>query len=182
MRKLFNLTTVASGAAIGMIVAGILAVIGGGYAHKIVHDQLSPQKIYFTSDASQLPPSLKQYAGKQVDTAKEAKLFANDYIAMHLQKIGGGQTYSQVSAQYLKDPTNAKLAETRQTLFMGETLRGMLLSAWGWGTVGTIATIAGIVLIGIGGLLLAIPVAAALATRRRTETAPAPRAAATPAV
>src|SRR5690349_5181878 len=112
MRRIFNLTTVASGAAIGMIVAGILAVIGGGYAHKVVHDQLTPQKIFFTSDAKSMPPGIRQYAGRQVDTAGEAKIFADKYIAVHLKEAAGGQTYSQVSAQFLKDPTNAKLAQT----------------------------------------------------------------------
>jgi hypothetical protein len=167
MRKFFTLTTVASGAAIGMIVAGILALVGGGYAHKVVHDQLAPQKIFFAADASQLPPSIREYAGQQVLTGSQAKVFADQYIAVHLQETAGGKTYSQVSQAFLKDPSNAKLAQQRQTLFMGETLRGMLLSAWGWGTVGTVATIAGIALIGIGGVLFAIPVLAGVTGRRR---------------
>jgi hypothetical protein len=171
MRKLFNLTTVASGAAIGMLVAGILALIGGAYDQKVVHDQLSPQKIFFPVKGKELPASLNQFAGQQVDSAKEARAYANDFIGLHLQGIGGGKSYSEVSAAYLKDPTNAKLAATRQSLFMGETLRGMLLSAWGWGTIGTIATIAGFMLIGIGGLLLAVPVLAAIADRRRIAVA-----------
>ncbi len=169
MRKLFNLTTVASGAAIGMILAGVLALIGGAYAKDVVHDQLVPQKIFFNEDASQLPANLKAYAGQQVDTAKEAKLFANDYIGLHLKETAGGKTYSEVSGAFMADTSNEELAQQRQTLFMGETLRGMLLSAWGWGTVGTVATIAGFALIGIGGVLLAIPMAALVASRRRTE-------------
>jgi hypothetical protein len=169
MRKLFNLTTVASGLAIGMMLAGVLAVIGGAYAKDVVHDQLAPQKIFFAEDASKLPANLKQYAGEQVDTAQEAKLFANEYIGLHLQETAGGKTYSEVSGAFMADQDNQELAQQRQTLFMGETLRGMLLSAWGWGTVGTVATIAGISLIGIGGVLLAIPLAALVARRRRTE-------------
>lgn len=167
MGKFFNLTTVASGAALGMIIAGVLALIGGGYANNVVHDQLSPQKIYFPAKGKALPANLNQYAGQQVDTAKEAKAYANDFIGLHLKAIGGGKTYSQVSAAYLADPSNQKLAQQRQTLFMGETLRGLLLSAWGWGTIATIATIAGFVLIGIGIVLLAVPVVAAATNRRR---------------
>jgi hypothetical protein len=174
MRKLFNLTSVATGIAIGMIAVGILAVVGGAYAHKVVHDQLVPQKIYFTDNAKELPGNLKQYAGEQVDTAKEAKVFAQDYIGMHLQGVAKGQTYSEVSGQFMKDPNNQQLAQQRMTLFMGETLRGMLLQAWGWGTVGTIATIAGVALIGIGGILLAVPLLVLVSERRRTA-APAPR-------
>jgi hypothetical protein len=167
MRKLFSLTTVASGAAIGMIVAGVLALIGGAYDQKVVRDQLRPQQIFFPAKGEQLPPKLDQYAGRQVDTAQEAKAYADDYIALHLTEAAGGRTYSQVSAAWLKDPTNEKLAQQRQTLFMGETLRGLLLNAWGWGTIGTLATIAGVALLAIGGLLLAIPLAAAYAARRR---------------
>src|SRR5262245_23711682 len=110
MRKLFNLTSVATGIAVGMIIAGILAVIGGGYAHKVVRDQLTPQKIYFSDNAKELPANLKPYAGEQVDTAKEAKVFADDYIGLHLKGVAKGQTYSEVSGQFMKDPNNQQLA------------------------------------------------------------------------
>ena len=139
MRKFFNLTTVASGIAIGMIVAGALALIGGSYARDVVHDQLVPQQIYFPEKGEELPANLNQYAGQQVDTAKEAEAYANDYIGLHLEGIADGKSYAEVSAASCADPENAELAEQRQSLFMGETLRGTLLSAWGWGTVGTIA-------------------------------------------
>jgi hypothetical protein len=171
--KFFNLTTVAGGIAIGMIIAGVLAIVGGSYAKDVVHDQLVPQQIYFSDDASALPANLKQYAGEQVDTAEEAKAFADDYIGLHLKETADGQTYSQVSGQFMQDPTNEELAQQRMTLFMGETLRGMLLNAWGWGTVGAIATLAGIVLVVIGAILLIAPILSAL-TRRRREGVPAP--------
>jgi hypothetical protein len=172
MRKLFNLTTVASGLAIGMIIAGVFAVIGGSYAHKVVRDQLVPQKIFFSDDQAELPANLKQYAGEQVDTPAEAKVFANDYIGLHLKGTADGKTYSEVSGQFMQDPTNKELAQQRQTLFMGETLRGTLLSAWGWGTIGSVALLAGWVLIGLGTILLAIPLLT-LAADRRSATAPA---------
>ena len=167
-KRIFNLTTVASGAALAMLIAGALAIIGGQYDKKVVRDQLRPQKIFFPVKGKELPVALNKYAGQQVDTAAEAKAYADQFIAVHLKGIGQGQTYSQVSAKFLQDPKNAELAQTRQTLFMGETLRGLLLNAWGWGTVGSIATIAGIALLVIGSFLLAIPLLA-----RRKETAPA---------
>jgi hypothetical protein len=168
MRRVFNLTTVASGAAVGIIIVGVLALVGGAYDRKVVHDQLAPQKIFFPAGKA-LPANLKQYAGQQVDTAKEARAYANDFIGLHLKGIGAGKSYSEVSGQFMADPNNAKLAQQRQTLFMGETLRGMLLNAWGWGTLGTIATLAGIVLIGLGGLLLAVPLLGTVAARRKVE-------------
>ena len=167
MRKYFNLFTVASGIAIGLIVVGSLALVGGRYATNVVHDQLTPQKIYFPQKGKELPANLNEFAGQQVDTAKEAKAYANDFIGVHLQAIGGGKSYSEVSAAWLANPKDQKLAQQRQTMFMGETLRGTLLGAWGWGTMGTIATIAGIVLIGIGAVLLIVPVTLAIADRKR---------------
>ena len=161
MRKFFNLTTVASGIALGMIIAGALALIGGSYARDVVHDQLTPQQIYFPPKGEELPANLNQYAGQQVDTPGEAKAYANDFIGLHLEGIADGKSYAEVSAASMADPNNEELAAQKQSLFMGETLRGTLLSAWGWGTVGTIATIAGFVLIGIGAILLIVPVATA---------------------
>jgi hypothetical protein len=170
--RLTSLTTVAMGAALGLIVGGVLAVIGGSYAHKVVHDQLAPQKVSFAPAGSpQLPPDIKQYAGKPVLDGPTAKVFADKYISRHLQKIGGGKTYSEVSAASLANPSNAKLAALAQTLFRGETLRGLLLNAWGWGVVGTVALIAGWVLIGIGAILFLLPLLNAMLNGRRRATA-----------
>jgi hypothetical protein len=169
IKRIFNLHSVATGAAIGMIVAGVFAIAGGVYAKDVVHDQLVPQKIFFPQKGEELPANLTQYAGQQVDTAAEAKAYANDYIGLHLQEIGGGKSYSEVSGAFMQDQGNEKLAQQRQSLFMGETLRGLLLSAWGWGTVGTVATAAGISLIGIGAILLLIPLLSLVATRRRSD-------------
>jgi hypothetical protein len=93
-RKFFNLTTVASGAALGMIIAGVLALIGGAYANNVVHDQLAPQKISFPAKGKDLPANLNEFAGQRVDTAKEAKAYANDFIGLHLKAIGGGKTFT----------------------------------------------------------------------------------------
>ena len=181
MARFFNLTTVAAFAAVGLILAGVMAFAGGTYAQKVVHDQLAPQKIFFPAAGPKLPANLKQYAGQQVDTAAEAKAFADDYIGLHLKGIGKGQSYSQVSGAFLKDPNNQQLAQQRQTLFMGETLRGMLLNAWGWGTVGNLARVAGIVLLLLGVILLAIPLLALVASRRSSTVAvPVPARTAVP--
>jgi hypothetical protein len=173
MGRVFNLSTVAAGIAAGLLVAGVLALVGGQYANDVVRDQLTPQNIAFPPKGPELPANLNQHAGAKVDTAAEAKAYADDYIGLHLEEIGGGKSYSEISAAYMAHPEDEKLAQTRQTMFMGEMLRGTLLSAWGWGTVGTIATIAGISLIGIGGLLLVVPVLTLATRRRRRELTPA---------
>lgn len=127
-------------------------------------------------------PLTRSRLDARVQRAAEAKAYADKFIALHLEGVAGGKTYSQVSAAALQDPGNQELAQQRQTLFMGETLRGLLLQAWGWGTIGTIATIAGIALVALGGVLLAIPLAATLVSRRRLAEGAAHGVAATPAV
>ncbi len=160
LAKLTSLTSVAALAAAGIVAVGIIAVIGGNYAKNVVHDQLVPQKIVFpAANSPELLPGVKQYAGQQLVNGSQAKAYANDFINVHLSKVAGGQTYAQVSAAAIAAPTNAKLAEEKATLFQGETLRSILLSAWGWSLVGTIATLAGFIMIALGAILFVLPLA-----------------------
>ena len=157
---LTSLTAIASLAAAGIVVVGVIAVVGGNYAKNVVHDQLAPQKIVFpAANSPALLPGIKQYAGQQLVNGSQAKAYANDFINVHLSEVAGGQTYAQVSAAAIAAPKNAKLAEEKATLFQGETLRSILLSAWGWSFVGTIATLAGYLMIALGALLLLLPLA-----------------------
>ena len=140
--------------AVMVIVLGFCAGFlfwGNGFVGGMVHDELVAQKIYFPAKGSPALnpkefPDLQQYAGQQVDNGTKAQAYANHFIARHLKTIGGGKTYSQVSAAALADPTNAKLAAQANTLFKGETLRGLLLNAYGWSQVGFYAGYAGIVM------------------------------------
>ena len=158
LAKLTSLTTIAAVAAAGMMLVGVLALVGGSYTKQVVHDQLAPQKIFFPAAGSPaLLPGIKQYAGQQLLSGDQAKAYANNFINVHLAKVAGGKTYSQVSALAIAAPTNTTLAAEKATLFQGETLRGLLLGAWGWSLVGTIATLAGIILLICGGILLLLP-------------------------
>jgi hypothetical protein len=56
-----------------------------------------------------------------------------------LTGVAGGKTYAEVSAASLQNPNDQKLAGQANTLFKGETLRGLLLYAWGWSVVAEIA-------------------------------------------
>ncbi len=160
LAKLTGLTSIATMAALGLMIVGVIAVIGGSYGKKVVHDQLVPQKIFFPASGSPaLLPGIKQYAGQQLTTGSQAKAYANNFINVHLSKIAGGQTYAQVSTAALAAPTNAKLAAEKATLFQGESLRGLLLNAWGWSLLGMIATLAGWILIALGAVLFLLPLA-----------------------
>ena len=160
LAKLTSLTSIATVTAAGIIVVGILAVAGGSYAKQVVHDQLVPQKITFPAAGSPaLLPGIKQYAGQQLVNGAQAKAYANNFINVHLSEIAGGKTYAQVSTEALAAPTNATLATEKATLFQGETLRGLLLGAWGWSVVGTIASLAGWIMILFGAVLFLLPLA-----------------------
>ena len=78
----------------------------------------------------------------------QAHAYADNFIAYHLTMVAGGKTYSQVRAESLAQPGNAKLAGEVETLFRGTTLRGLPLNAyayWQIGQIALIALIAGIV-------------------------------------
>ena len=126
-----------------------LLLWGAGFSHNMVHNQLSEQKISFPPKGSpgldpKEFPGLQRYAGQAVDSGPKAKAYADQFIKVHLEGIAGGQTYSQVSAQAQANPNDTTLAGKVQTLFRGETLRGLLLYAWGWSVVGEIAYFSGI--------------------------------------
>jgi hypothetical protein len=150
----------------GIFIAFVLVVAGGlltwsaTFVSGQVHDQLAAQKIFFPvagSPAIKAPEfaAMKQYAGQQLTTGAQAEVYANHFIANHLTEVAGGKTYSEVSALSQADPTNTTLQGQANTLFKGNALRGLLLNAYAFGTMGTIAGIAAIcAFVGAGLLLL----------------------------
>lgn len=148
--------------ALVLLLAGGLALWANRFTSNMVKTELSAQKIYFPEQGSpkldpQAYPTLQKYAGQLVDTPEEAKAYANEYIGSHLKKVAGGKVYAEVSTEAQKDPTNKKLQEQKQTLFQGETLRGMLLSnGYGFGTIGKIAGIAAYIAFAASAVLLVL--------------------------
>ncbi len=142
--------------AVVLLVAGALLTVASSFVGGQVASQLSAQKITMpTAQAyGNLPPAdqaaLAPYAGQEMTTGAQAEAFADHYIQAHLNAMGGGKTYEDVSGEYIKmskdpnaDPAKVKeLGDLRQTMFMGATLRSMLLTAYAFGTMGVIAGIA----------------------------------------
>jgi uncharacterized membrane protein YebE (DUF533 family) len=139
---------------LGTVTTGVLLVIGGlawygyNFATNQVKTELSDQRIYFPPKDSPaitaLPATdqteMNKYAGQQLTNGQQAKVYADNFIKVHLGEVAGGQTYAQVSTAALKDPTNQKLQGQKATLFQGETLRGLLLgSGYAYWTFGMIA-------------------------------------------
>jgi len=115
-----------------------------------VHKQLKAQQIFFPTEAAikaqnnaDITKHVTPYAGQQLIDGKQAQVYADHYIANHLKEVANGQTYSQVSNKFLTmqptDPGYQAVSQQRATLFQGETLRGLLLNAYAFWTMGTIA-------------------------------------------
>ena len=147
--------------AVVLIVLGSMAIYGGIFARDNVRDRLEPQNIVFPPAEAMTPEEkaeLGEFAGEQVDTGSEAEAYSR-YIGGHLAEVNDGKTYSETSSEARAldedDPAREELDAMVQTLFRGETLRSILLNAYGWWTVGTITLWAGLASV-LAGVLLGI--------------------------
>jgi len=174
-------------------VAGGLLTWGADFANDYVHDELSTQRIFFPDEESlreEGRDDLVKYAGEQVDTGAEAEAYAS-YIAGHLEETAGGLTYAELGGpqrearaalqeaiesgadQATIDELQAtvdELTSQRETLFKGETLRGLLLSTYAWSTIGQIAGIAAVAAY-VGAGLMVVLVVLGLIHRLRMRNA-----------
>src|SRR5512132_4111117 len=154
-RKTFDLLAVIGGLVLAVVlaVAGGLLLWGHNFVNDQVHTQLAAQKIIFPpagSEAIKTLPStdataMTAYAGQLMTNGAQAQTYADHFIGVHVREIGGGKTYAQLSAAALANPKNTALAEQVQTIFRGETLRGLLLNAYAFWKTAQIMMIAAIV-------------------------------------
>jgi hypothetical protein len=166
MRRNSRFTLVIAGfiAAVLLGAIGGLTIWGSTYVHNTVQSQLAEQQIFFPSKAAfahpkagteitpNMIPSVSQYAGEQLLTGQQAEAYADHFIAQHITDMAGGKTYSQLSAESIAQPNNTQLAGLVNTVFKGETLRSMLLNAYGWWKVSQITFIASLIAFGLAGL------------------------------
>jgi hypothetical protein len=177
-------------AALVFAVAGGLLAWGANFANDYVHDELSSQRVFFPDAASLREEGrndLVAYADEQVTTGTEAEAYAS-FIAGHMDAIADGQTYAEIddrgAAQAVEDARRSGASDTeiaelqatatelktqRDSLFRGETLRGLLLSSYAWSTIGHIAAIAAWVAFA-GAAIMAALVLAGLAHLRHPPT------------
>ena len=167
-----------------LLIAGGLLLWGSAYVHNTVQGQLAAQQITFPAAAAfahakagseitpNMIPSVSQYAGQQLLTGQQAEAYADHFIAQHITDMSGGKTYSQLSTESLAQPNNTQLAGLVATVFKGETLRSMLLNAYGWWKVSQITYIAALVSFGLG-TLAAFAAGFAFAGRRTEKVAEA---------
>ena len=147
--------------AVVLLVVGGIAVYGGTFGRENVRDRLEPQQIFFPPTEAMTPEEradIGGFAGEQVVDGWQAEAYSR-FIGGHLAEVNEGQTYAQTSAAAREegiDPDlQAELQAKVDTLFRGETLRSILLNAYGWWTVATITMWAGWLMVA-GGIVLMI--------------------------
>jgi len=172
-RRIFDLLIGIAGLflALTLIMAGGLLTWAHNFIGNEVHTQLAAQQIYFppANSAAVAAPqfaAMRPYGGQQLTTGAQAEVYADHFIANHLLVIGGGKTYAQLSAEAIAQPKNAALAAQVETVFKGETLRGMLLNAYAFAKMAQIASWAAIAAYAGAALMLLLSLFGFLHLRR----------------
>ena len=182
------------GLAILLLIVGIVMTSNANFANNYVKEQLTEQHISFKTaatltDEEKKSACLRKYAGQQLTTGKQAECYANDFINLHLSTMAGGKTYAQIgdvqtdlrtkiaAAQKNNDPNVADLQKqltdltaTRETVFHGETLRGLLLTSFGFSQFGAKAGQAALVAYLAAILLLLLSIAGLVHAARTPRT------------
>ena len=180
-RKVWDqlVSTAALVVAAALIVLGGLAIYGGHFGQQNVRDRLEPQQVSFPPLAAMSPEeqaAVGEFAGQQVTTGPQAEAFSR-YIAGHLEFVNDGKTYAETSAaarvEGLDPKIAADLGAKADVLFKGETLRSIMLNAYGWWTIATIALLAGYVMVGAGIVLLVLALLGFRHAKRMTAQLPA---------
>jgi hypothetical protein len=147
-----------------LAILGLVMKDNADFAKTYVHEQLSEQQISFKTadtltDVEKKSACLNKYAGTALDTGKKAECYANDFIALHLAEGAKaakyeGATYATLGGEVTKAKAAVADAKTagkptedlqkaadavaglRETAFKGETLRGLLLTSYGFSVFG----------------------------------------------
>jgi hypothetical protein len=170
------------GIAVLLFAAGMVLTANANFASNYVHDQLAQQQITFKpADAltgeERALPGMVEYAGQQLTTGKQAEAYAG-FIGLHLKGIAGGKTYAQLGdvqtdlrtqiADAQKTNPEAvtglqkqltDITAQRETVFKGETLRGLLLTSYGFSEFGAKAAQAALVAYGAAVLMILLAAA-----------------------
>jgi hypothetical protein len=169
-----------------LLVMGAVLMGNANFAKSYTHDQLIAQQITFKPVSTltaeeKAQPCLVKYAGQALATGKQAECYANHFIGLHVKSIAAGRTYSsqgdyinglkaQLTGAQKANPQNAATiaglnqqindaTTARTTLFQGETLRGLLLTSYGFSVFGVKGGQGAAVAFSIAGLMLLLSLA-----------------------
>ncbi len=189
-RKTFDkiVTFVGFGLSALLLVAAGLLNWGATFATSAVGDQLAAQKISIPGSTGDQEASkdvvdfFSANADKIMTTGKQAQMYADHYIQFHLNAM---PTYAEASTasrvadgRAAADPTNMDLkadadkkAAIVESVFKGQSLRGMLLNAYAFWQLGQIASISAMAALGGALLMLFLSIAGLIHIRRTSEDA-----------
>jgi uncharacterized membrane protein len=170
-----------------LLVLGLVLSNQANFAEDYVKDQLSQQQITFTpaenlSEEEAASDCLVEYAGTALDSGKKSECYANEYIALHMREGAteagfDGATYATLggitrglrgdleAATAAGDPTDEIQASIdsattlRETMFKGETLRGLLLTTYGFSIFGERAALAATIVYLFAAVLVLLSIA-----------------------
>jgi len=189
-RKSFDkiVTAVGFGLAVFLLIAAGLLNWGASFAADAVASQLEAQEITIpavTGNAEESADVTEFFAAngeKILSNATQAQMYADHYLGFHLSSM---PTYAAASAanraaraalaenpndEALKADAGAKSAMV-ETVFKGTVLSGTLLTAYAFGTLGSIAGIAALVSLAGSLVMLLLSVLGLLHIRRVPEDA-----------
>lgn len=150
-----------------LVIAGVLLSVGHSFANSNVESQLREQKITMPSgpaiEDARIKPYLAKYAGQQLVNGAQAEAYANHFIKVHIADVGKGKpyaglTYAELGTYQRANPNDATVGPARDTVFKGETLRGLLLNAYAFWKIGQIAKLASMVAFAAGVLMAILTV------------------------
>jgi hypothetical protein len=189
-RKNFDkiVTAIGFGLSVFLLIAAGLLNWGAGFASDAVSSQLEAQQITMPAETanknepSEVTTFFKENGDKIMSTGKQAQMYADHYLGFHLS---GMPTYAAASgasraaaAAAAANPNDAALkvdaaakAGMVDTVFKGTMLRGTLLTAYAFGTLGSIAGIAALVSLVGAAFMLLLSILGLLHIRRTPEDA-----------
>ena len=193
-RKTLDLVLTLGGAmlVVVLLAAGAIGLWAVNWTNTNVHNQLAQQDIVFPAKAAfahakvgteiepVMIPYLEKYAGQEVLTGPQAEAYADHFIYYHLQEIGGGKSYAQLSGAAMAlpkgSPAYTKAEAVVQTIFQGTTLRGLLLEAYGFWTFGEVALWGSIIAFILAGIMAVLTVLGLVHTRKVSDDELFPKA------
>lgn len=170
---------------VAALVVGGVSLWLGGFVQDNVRTELASQQITFSpadglSDEERAIPGIVENAGLPLTTGDQARIYS-EYIGLHMREsadsagypgavyatLGGIQrglradvaTATESGDEEAIAAAQAELTAVtnlRQTMLTGSTLRGTLLSAYGWDNVATGVRTAGIVIMGLSLVFLVL--------------------------
>ncbi len=176
-------TAVGFGLAVFLVIAAGLLNWGATFAADAVGSQLKAQAITLPAEtgnkkeSAEVTAFFKENGEKIMTTGKQAQMYADHYLGFHLSGMpayaaasGANRAAAAALAANPNDPNlkadAAAKAGIVETVFKGTMLRGTLLTAYAFGTLGSIAAIAALVSLAGAGVMLLLSILGLLHIRR----------------